>query len=272
MQLAAPHRWREVSDVWPDDYQAPILDIVRIDQSWKFTRSSLSGIVTGPVFSCMPANCKRHNWLLGTDNAVCSKCGSIIPRGDIENADQLTADYVLWIERRMDILPPMIHRLEALLEDHTIIIGGGTIGKPYPFRMYAAARNGVFVRTEVLETVLELEPHSLDNVRSYQQLYHRAYVSMRCRRTGRFVARDGDTIPAKYRDYYRMEEDIARWKVRMPGMMLEHLRTDSRRISKFATENQLDAIPKPVDEIRKQVAEWKARLYDRSTPQSSVRQ
>jgi hypothetical protein len=217
-------RWRDVRDVWPDDYTDPPLDMQRVDQSWKWTPSSRSEIAAGPTFRYFPETCKGHNWLLGAENAVCSKCGTIVPKGNIQNADQLTVDYVRWVERRMDVLPALIHRLEELIESHQITVGGGIIGKPYPFRMYSAARRGLFVRTEVLETVLGFDERSLDHVRAYRQHYNRVYVGMICKTTHRLIVeRDGDLIPIKYRDSHKADDELAHWKLTMRDMTQEQL-------------------------------------------------
>lgn len=34
MQMAVRHRWEEVRDFWPDDYHAPPIDVLRVDDSW----------------------------------------------------------------------------------------------------------------------------------------------------------------------------------------------------------------------------------------------
>ena len=34
MALAAPHRWKEIREFLPDDWNPPPIDIIRIDDSW----------------------------------------------------------------------------------------------------------------------------------------------------------------------------------------------------------------------------------------------
>jgi hypothetical protein len=39
MQMVTRHRWEEVRDVWPDDYKAPTMETLKIDESWADLRS-----------------------------------------------------------------------------------------------------------------------------------------------------------------------------------------------------------------------------------------